>query len=141
MQGRALLLSNSPMTPKVVNGSYVALFEGEEALRQLVSRYSNRFSLTSKESPELRRRVRRFMLSQKQLSLDSRMDLVNSLIASSRDLQALISAAICLQCVDAAGGSERNSTDSGPIAEGDEDAGMAAAQKALAASGGFWGLW
>lgn len=132
--GSSLLLSNSPMTPKVVNGSYVAMFEGEEALRQLVSRYSNRFSLTCKESPELRRRVRRFMLSQKQLSLDSRMDLVNSLIASSRGLQALIAAAICAKCVDAAGGSEDNSKGSGPIAEGDEDAGVGAAQKALAAA-------
>ncbi|KAH8024286.1 hypothetical protein HPB51_022405 [Rhipicephalus microplus] len=122
-----------------LRGDYVALFEGEEALRQLVSRYSNRFSLTSKESPELRRRVRRFMLSQKQLSLDSRMDLVNSLIASSRGLQALIAAAICCECVDAAGGSEGSSTDSGPIAEGDEDAGVAAAQKALAAAAGASG--
>ncbi|XP_054927079.1 histidine decarboxylase [Dermacentor andersoni] len=133
--GSSLLLSNSPMTPKVVNGSYVALFEGDEALRQLVSRYSNKFSLTSKESPELRRRVRRFMLSQKQLSLDSRMDLVNSLIASSRGLQALIAAAICDKCVDAAGGSEDSCKDSESIAEGDEDSGVTTAQKALAAAG------
>ncbi|XP_077483212.1 histidine decarboxylase [Amblyomma americanum] len=132
--GSSLLLSNSPMTPKVVNGSYVALFEGEDALRQLVSRYSNRFSLTAKESPELRRRVKRFMLCQKQLSLDSRMDLVNSLIASSRGIQTLLAASLCEKCVEAGGGAD-GGKDSGPIAEGDEDPGMAAAQKALTTAG------
>ncbi|XP_077563056.1 histidine decarboxylase [Haemaphysalis longicornis] len=115
--GSSLLLSNSPMTPKVVNGSYVALFEGDDVLRQLVSRYSSRFSLSAKESPELRRRVRRFMLSQKQLSLDSRMDLVNQLIASSRG-------------VDAAGGGSEDEESQDSIAEGDEEP-CPQAQKAL----------
>ncbi|XP_064471206.1 histidine decarboxylase-like isoform X2 [Ornithodoros turicata] len=81
--GTSLLLANSPMTPKVVNGSFVALFEGDDALRGLLSRMGDQFALTTKDSPALRRRVRGLMLSQKQYSLDSRMDLMSSMAASS----------------------------------------------------------
>ncbi|CAN8002592.1 unnamed protein product, partial [Ixodes hexagonus] len=81
--GTSLLLSNSPLTPKVVNGSFVAFFEDSNVWRDLVSRYSDHFTLGSRDSPALRRRVKGLMVSQKQYSLDSRMDLMNSLMASS----------------------------------------------------------
>ncbi|KAG0426928.1 hypothetical protein HPB47_025995 [Ixodes persulcatus] len=81
--GTSLLLSNSPLTPKVMNGSYVAFFDGTNVWRDLVSRYSDHFTLGSRDSPALRRRVRGLMVSQKQYSLDSRMDLMNSLMAAS----------------------------------------------------------
>lgn len=81
--GTSLLLSNSPLTPKVMNGSYVAFFDGTNVWKDLVSRYSDHFTLGSTDSPALRRRVRGLMVSQKQYSLDSRMDLMNSLVAAS----------------------------------------------------------
>lgn len=88
--GSSLLLSNSPLSPKVVNGSFAAIFDADEFLaktyagvRIAVSRYGlvkqPVLGLTvfqHQESPSMRRRVRGILMSGKQFSLDSHMDVV-----------------------------------------------------------------
>ncbi|XP_046683668.1 histidine decarboxylase-like [Homalodisca vitripennis] len=70
--GSSLLLANSPMSPKIVNGSYAAIFEfGGPSLP-----LSHLLSVQAKDSPAMRRRIRGILMSGKQFSLDSRMDLV-----------------------------------------------------------------
>ncbi|XP_015787918.1 histidine decarboxylase-like isoform X2 [Tetranychus urticae] len=80
--GTSLLLSNSPMTPKVVNGSFVAIFENNEVVPEFVRHLGNSLKLVAKQSPELRRRIKGLMLTNKQYSLDSRIDLMNSIMAN-----------------------------------------------------------
>ncbi|XP_053202878.1 histidine decarboxylase-like [Panonychus citri] len=80
--GTSLLLSNSPMTPKVVNGSFVAIFDNTEVVPEFVRHLGNSLRLVAKESPSLRRRIKGLMLTDKQYSLDSRIDLMNSIMAS-----------------------------------------------------------
>ncbi|XP_046985286.1 histidine decarboxylase [Schistocerca americana] len=70
--GSSLLLANSPMSPKIVNGSFAAIFDnGDQELSQL--------RLQVKDSPAVRRRIRGMMVSGKQLSLDSSLDMAHSL--------------------------------------------------------------
>ncbi|XP_018322462.1 histidine decarboxylase [Agrilus planipennis] len=72
--GTSLLLSNSPMSPKIVNGSFAAIYDQKEILQE----YSRTFSVLREKvqnSPEMRRRVRGILMSGKQFSLDSRLDL------------------------------------------------------------------
>ncbi|XP_063237906.1 histidine decarboxylase [Bacillus rossius redtenbacheri] len=80
--GSSLLLANSPMSPKIVNGSFAAIFDhGDNLARQLASSFGRlRFD---QDSPAIRRRVRGMLVSGKQLSLDSRMDLVTSLASGA----------------------------------------------------------
>ncbi|KAL1132307.1 hypothetical protein AAG570_010263 [Ranatra chinensis] len=68
--GSSLLLANSPMSPKIVNGSFVAIFDVGDSF----SDWSKGWSFLTnfgKDSP-----VRRRMLKGKQYSLDSRLDMV-----------------------------------------------------------------
>ncbi|XP_050426856.1 histidine decarboxylase isoform X2 [Adelges cooleyi] len=75
--GASLLLANSPMSPKVVNGSFAALFDnGADWSRKLLRS-------ETKDSSSMRRRIRGILMSGKQFSLDSRMDLVQGMIPSS----------------------------------------------------------
>ncbi|XP_050529750.1 histidine decarboxylase isoform X2 [Daktulosphaira vitifoliae] len=75
--GASLLLANSPMSPKVVNGSFAALFDdGDDWSRKLL-----RSEL--KDSSSIRRRIRGILMSGKQFSLDSRMDLVQGMAPTS----------------------------------------------------------
>ncbi|KAJ6642858.1 Histidine decarboxylase, partial [Pseudolycoriella hygida] len=69
--GSSLLLANSPMSPKVVNGSFAAIFDADEILAKA---YAG-IRATHQNSPAMRRRVKGILMSGKQFSLDSRMDL------------------------------------------------------------------
>ncbi|RWS16835.1 histidine decarboxylase-like protein [Dinothrombium tinctorium] len=80
--GTSLLLSNSPMTPKIVNGSFVAIFDNQDLVQEFVKHFGNNVKLVTEESPALRRRIKGLMLSNKQYSLDSRIDLMNSIMAT-----------------------------------------------------------
>ncbi|XP_023225375.1 histidine decarboxylase-like [Centruroides sculpturatus] len=84
--GTSLLLANSPMIPKIMNGSYVAIFDNTEAIDQFIQRFGNAFGNLAKDSPSLRRRIRGLSISNKQYSLDSRMDLMNSIVATAMNL-------------------------------------------------------
>ncbi|BFG04019.1 histidine decarboxylase [Drosophila madeirensis] len=70
--GSSLLLSNSPMSPKVVNGSFAGIFDADEFLAKT---YAG-IRIAHQESPSMRRRVRGILMSGKQFSLDSHMDVV-----------------------------------------------------------------
>lgn len=64
--GTSLLLSNSPMTPKIMNGSFVAIFDNPEVAQDFVKHFGNSLRLVAKGSPALRRRIKGLMLSDKQ---------------------------------------------------------------------------
>lgn len=64
--GTSLLLANSPMTPKVVNGSFVAIFEDQGAQPEFVRHLGSSLKLVARENPNLRRRIKGLMLSDKQ---------------------------------------------------------------------------
>ncbi|KAM7343422.1 histidine decarboxylase isoform 2-T2 [Cochliomyia hominivorax] len=70
--GSSLLLSNSPLSPKIVNGTFAALFDADEFLAKT---YAG-IRIAHQESPSMRRRVRGILMSGKQFSLDSHMDVV-----------------------------------------------------------------
>ncbi|XP_055936977.1 histidine decarboxylase-like [Argiope bruennichi] len=73
--GTSLLLSNSPMTPKVMNASYVAIFEPGEAIDEFLAR-NGTMDIACKDSPVLQRRVKGLVRGQRQFSLDSHIDLM-----------------------------------------------------------------
>ncbi|XP_055680008.1 histidine decarboxylase isoform X2 [Lutzomyia longipalpis] len=79
--GSSLLLANSPMSPKIVNGSFAAIFDADEFLAKA---YAG-IRISNQDSPAMRRRVRGILMSGKQFSLDSRMDLVVQGIHNSSD--------------------------------------------------------
>lgn len=83
------MLSNSPLSPKVVNGSFAAIFDADEFLAKTYAGIRIAVSsmpaplnvpclsfkvLQHQESPSTRRRVRGILMSGKQFSLDSHMD-------------------------------------------------------------------
>ncbi|XP_011182266.2 histidine decarboxylase isoform X1 [Zeugodacus cucurbitae] len=70
--GSSLLLSNSPLSPKIVNGSFAAIFDADEFLAKTYAGVR----IAHQESPSMRRRVRGILMSGKQFSLDSHMDVV-----------------------------------------------------------------
>ncbi|KAK4337202.1 hypothetical protein RND71_043301 [Anisodus tanguticus] len=83
--GTSLLLCNSPMTPKLVNGSYAAIIENQEIKNEFLrkfgsnSNWQHNFDLGNNS---LKRRIKGLMFSDKQYSLDSRLDLVDSIMSS-----------------------------------------------------------
>lgn len=79
--GTSLLLCNSPMTPKLVNGSFAAIIDenNQDVLKEFVNKFnlSNNWQRTfSSSNTALRRRIKGLMLSDKQYSLDSRIDCI-----------------------------------------------------------------
>lgn len=81
--GTSLLLANSPMSPKIVNGSYVAIFDNHDILSEFAKKFRTLALNTGKDSPAIRRRIRGMLMTGKQYSLDSRMDLVQSIVNTS----------------------------------------------------------
>ncbi|XP_026471978.1 histidine decarboxylase-like [Ctenocephalides felis] len=77
--GSSLLLANSPMSPKIINGSFAAIHDIEDLLVRACS------TLRLEESPAMRRRIRGILMSGKQYSLDSRMDLVQGFSANTTE--------------------------------------------------------
>ncbi len=64
--GTSLLLSNSPMTPKIINASFVAIFDQQDLAQEFMKHFGNDIELSAKNSPSLRRRIKGLMLSDKQ---------------------------------------------------------------------------
>ncbi|KAB0805609.1 hypothetical protein PPYR_02579 [Photinus pyralis] len=77
--GTSLLLANSPMSPKIVNGSFAAVYDQNDILAEYSSTFSNLYSSPQNNSPSMRRRIRGILMSGKQFSLDSRLDLFHGI--------------------------------------------------------------
>uniref|UniRef100_A0A8D8X543 Histidine decarboxylase n=1 Tax=Cacopsylla melanoneura TaxID=428564 RepID=A0A8D8X543_9HEMI len=75
--GSSLLLANSPMSPKIVNGSFAAVFDTDESIMNGWTHGTAQIQFDTKDSPSVRRRIRGILMSGKQFSLDSRMDLIS----------------------------------------------------------------
>ncbi|XP_063976272.1 histidine decarboxylase [Diachasmimorpha longicaudata] len=73
--GSSLLLANSPMSPKIVNGSFAAIYDTADVFNDCMKKF-DQLRLKPSNSPAMRRRIRGILMSGKQFSLDSRMDLV-----------------------------------------------------------------
>ena len=63
--GTSLLLSNSPMTPKIINASFMAIFDNQDFANDYV-KYFGDMKRLEKHSPALRRRIKGLMLTDKQ---------------------------------------------------------------------------
>ncbi|XP_024869543.1 histidine decarboxylase [Temnothorax curvispinosus] len=79
--GSSLLLANSPMSPKIVNGSFAAIYDTADVFEECMKAFG-KIHLEAKDSPAIRRRIRGILMSGKQFSLDSRMDLVQGYVCS-----------------------------------------------------------
>ena len=55
--GSSLLLANSPMSPKIVNGSFAAIFDNGDNMLEDFARAFSRFRLDVKDSPGKLRQV------------------------------------------------------------------------------------
>ncbi|EFN70383.1 Histidine decarboxylase [Camponotus floridanus] len=79
--GSSLLLANSPMSPKIVNGSFAAIYDTADVFEECMKTFG-KINIEAKDSPAIRRRIRGILMSGKQFSLDSRMDLVQGYVCS-----------------------------------------------------------
>ncbi|KYN20262.1 Histidine decarboxylase, partial [Trachymyrmex cornetzi] len=79
--GSSLLLANSPMSPKIVNGSFAAIYDTADVFEECMKTFG-KIHLEARDSPAIRRRIRGILMSGKQFSLDSRMDLVQGYVCS-----------------------------------------------------------
>ncbi|XP_075988286.1 histidine decarboxylase isoform X2 [Anticarsia gemmatalis] len=77
--GTSLLLANSPMSPKIVNGTHVAICDYEQVLTSCAQTFAQ-LKMEPKDSPEMRRRIRGIKMCGKKFSLDSCMDMVQGLM-------------------------------------------------------------
>ncbi|KFM68905.1 Histidine decarboxylase, partial [Stegodyphus mimosarum] len=73
--GTSLLLSNSPMIPKIMNASFVAITDAGDNFKDVLDR-NGTLRIASKNSPVLQRRVKGLVRGQRQYSLDSHIDLM-----------------------------------------------------------------
>ncbi|XP_058818538.1 histidine decarboxylase isoform X1 [Topomyia yanbarensis] len=92
--GSSLLLANSPMSPKIVNGSFAAIYDADEFLAKV---YAG-IRISNQDSPAMKRRVRGILMSGKQFSLDSHMDLVVHGISPNEVKNGIESKAITEDC-------------------------------------------
>ncbi|XP_015188295.1 PREDICTED: histidine decarboxylase [Polistes dominula] len=81
--GSSLLLANSPMSPKIVNGSFAAIYDATDVFDECMKNFGQ-LRVEAKDSPAMRRRIRGILMSGKQFSLDSRMDLVQGYVCCGR---------------------------------------------------------
>ncbi|XP_015127352.1 histidine decarboxylase [Diachasma alloeum] len=81
--GSSLLLANSPMSPKIVNGSFAAIYDTADVFNDCMKTFGQ-LRLEPSDSPAMRRRIRGILMSGKQFSLDSRMDLVQGFASCGR---------------------------------------------------------
>ncbi|XP_037791795.1 histidine decarboxylase-like [Penaeus monodon] len=83
--GTSLLLANSPMSPKIVNGSFAAIFDNNDVLFEFAKKLQQlKFDVKDSPGKAMRRRIKGMLMAGKQYSLDSRMDLVTTLVSSAR---------------------------------------------------------
>ncbi|CAH1109558.1 unnamed protein product [Psylliodes chrysocephalus] len=80
--GTSLLLSNIPTSPKIVNGSFAAIYDQGDVLDDFLKTIKLRKD--AKDSPAMRRRIKGILMSGKQFSLDSRLDLFHGIESTSR---------------------------------------------------------
>ncbi|XP_072378255.1 histidine decarboxylase [Diabrotica undecimpunctata] len=80
--GTSLLLSNIPTSPKIVNGSFAAIYDQGDVLDEFLK--TIRLRKDAKDSPAMRRRIKGILMSGKQFSLDSRLDLFHGIESTSR---------------------------------------------------------
>ncbi|KAF7491328.1 Histidine decarboxylase [Sarcoptes scabiei] len=80
--GTSLLLFNCPSTPKIINASFVAIFDNQDLARDYMKYFKDSHHFDRQQTPALRRRIKGLMLTDKQHSLDSRIDLMSSIIAT-----------------------------------------------------------
>ncbi|KAG8194084.1 hypothetical protein JTE90_003028 [Oedothorax gibbosus] len=104
--GTSLLLANTPMTPKVMNASFVAIFETGDALKEFLDR-NGTLRIVCKDSPVLQRRLKGLIRGEKQFSLDSHIDLM--VAANCAKKESLVKKA--LQQESLAEGSESSTED------------------------------
>ncbi|XP_028177832.1 histidine decarboxylase isoform X3 [Ostrinia furnacalis] len=78
--GTSLLLANSPMSPKIVNGTHAAICDYEQVLTSCAQTFAQ-LKMEPKDSPEMRRRIRGIKMCGKMFSLDSCMDMVQGMMA------------------------------------------------------------
>ncbi|XP_076267107.1 histidine decarboxylase [Rhynchophorus ferrugineus] len=78
--GSSLLLSNVPMSPKIVNGSFAAIYDQGDVMEQFSK--TIKFRKDAQDSPAMRRRIKGILMSGKQFSLDSRLDLFHGIETS-----------------------------------------------------------
>ncbi|KAJ8687291.1 hypothetical protein QAD02_023085, partial [Eretmocerus hayati] len=83
--GSSLLLANSPMSPKIVNGSFAAIYDAADVFNECMKTFGQ-LRLEARDSPAMRRRIRGILMSGKQFSLDSHMDLVQGYASCKRPL-------------------------------------------------------
>ncbi|XP_062528825.1 histidine decarboxylase isoform X5 [Bombyx mori] len=77
--GTSLLLANSPMSPKIVNGTHAAICDYEQVLTSCAQTFAQ-LKMEPKDSPEMRRRIRGIKMCGKKFSLDSCMDMVQGMM-------------------------------------------------------------
>nr|XP_027214446.1 uncharacterized protein LOC113807398 [Penaeus vannamei] len=83
--GTSLLLANSPMSPKIVNGSFAAIFDNNDVLFEFAKKLQQlKFDVKDSPGKAMRKRIKGMLMAGKQYSLDSRMDLVTTLVSSAR---------------------------------------------------------
>jgi len=84
--GTSLLLANSPMSPKIVNGSFAAMFDNNDVLLEFAKRL-HQLKMDVKGSPgrAMQRRIKGMLMAGKQYSLDSHMDLVQTLVQETTE--------------------------------------------------------
>ncbi|XP_049882615.1 histidine decarboxylase [Pectinophora gossypiella] len=78
--GTSLLLANSPMSPKIVNGTHAAICDYDQVLTSCAQTFAQ-LKMELKDSPEMRRRIRGIKMCGKKFSLDSAMDMVQGMVA------------------------------------------------------------
>ncbi|KAK2717342.1 histidine decarboxylase-like [Artemia franciscana] len=89
--GTSLLLANSPMSPKIVNGSFAAIFDQGDFLFEIAKKIAQLKLNQGKGSPAVGRRIRGMLVSSnKQYSLDSRMDLVETIVNAPSNLESAL---------------------------------------------------
>ncbi|CAL8131502.1 unnamed protein product [Orchesella dallaii] len=82
--GTSLLLANSPMSPKIVNGSFAAIFDSNELFKEFERKL--KLSEMDNSSPAVvRRRIKGMIMAGKQYSLDSRMDIVSTMHSNNKE--------------------------------------------------------
>nr|XP_033341538.1 histidine decarboxylase isoform X1 [Megalopta genalis]XP_033341539.1 histidine decarboxylase isoform X1 [Megalopta genalis] len=109
--GSSLLLANSPMSPKIVNGSFAAIYDTADVFAECTKAFGQ-FRLEARDSPAMRRRIKGILMSGKQFSLDSRMDLVQG-YACCRPVVDMSSELPLKEDEDACGASETGSDATG----------------------------
>ncbi|CAH1965887.1 unnamed protein product [Acanthoscelides obtectus] len=77
--GSSLLLSNTPLSPTIVNGSFAALHQEGKVLDE----FSKIISIP-RDNFAMRKRVRGILMSGKKFSLDSRLDLFQALYTDKK---------------------------------------------------------